>query len=616
MAELIRREYAERYIEKYEKSKAAGDVMAQITCCSKLACIFSHFSMYEYAAQWAKRGLKKCAVHENRDFVPAIRLQMLEIFSRICNTKHNSKLFCTKEFDKRLQELLSYDAVFSSLELARIHLLRTEKSLREGAAEEAAVHLRLAKSELGSDNSLRVSAVTDRIYLFDCMVRASRAQAAIMVFSEERAKQKCGDAALMHLEEALKTAAELGSNLYQHEINREIAGIYQQRGDYMNALRYLENSSWHKKSMIKDQSLMALVQKRYSKVRKKARIYEKQYADIDRIYSICQKISSRLEYDEIVEILYSEARQLFSLDILLLAQYDSKNARINRATYVENGKTNRIEGFATGEKSTVGEHVLNVRESILINDRDSEYSRYIDQAKQSSLKEGRPYPQSMIYCPLFIGEVSTGYISIQSFSRGAYTAEDVYKLETIAAYLSIALENSDLYHAIEHSVSHDFLTGLSSRREIFVKGKKRYFECVTSGSPFSLVMIDIDYLKKINDAYGHRTGDRLLTEASDIIRLHSRAGDISARYGGEEFILILPETDIEGASKVAERIREQFENHAFCSECGQEISFTGSFGVYQYDTFKNEEFEHGLTAVDEALYQAKKSGRNRISYMK
>lgn len=98
MAELIRREYAERYIEKYEKSKASGDIMAQITCCSKLACIFS----------------------------------------RICNTKHNSKLFCTKEFDKRLQELLSYDAVFSSLELARIHLLRTEKSLREGAAEEAA----------------------------------------------------------------------------------------------------------------------------------------------------------------------------------------------------------------------------------------------------------------------------------------------------------------------------------------------------------------------------------------------------------------------------------------------------------------------------------------------
>ena len=127
MSELIRREYAERYIEKYEKSKAAGDVMAQITCCSKLA----------------------------------------SIFSRICNTKHNSKLFCTKEFEKRMEELLSYDAVFSSLELARIHLLRTEKSLREGAAEEAAGHLRLAKSELSSDNSLRVSAVTDRIYLFD-----------------------------------------------------------------------------------------------------------------------------------------------------------------------------------------------------------------------------------------------------------------------------------------------------------------------------------------------------------------------------------------------------------------------------------------------------------------
>lgn len=616
MAELIRREYAERYIEKYEKSKASGDVMAQITCCSKLACIFSHFSMYEYAAQWAKRGLKKCAVHENRDFVPAIRLQMLEIFSRICNTKHNSKLFCTKEFDKRMEELISYDSVFSSLEMARIHLLRTEKSLREEDEEKAAGHLRLAKEELSSDNSRIASELTDRIYLLDCMVRASRAQAAIMVSSGDRAQQKCSQVTLEHLEKALSISAELGSNLYQHELNREIATIYEQRGDYMNALRHLENSSWYKKNMIKDQSIMALVQKRYSKVRKKARIYEKQYADIDRIYSICQKISSKLEYDEIVEILYSEARQLFSLDILLLAQYDASAERISRVTYVENGQTNRIQGFATGGRATVGEQVLETRESILINDRESEYFRYIDPEKQGVLKEGRPYPQSMIYCPLFIGEVSTGYISIQNFSTGAYTDEDVYKLETIAAYLSIALENSGLYHAIEYSVSHDFLTGLSSRREIFVKGKKRYFECATVGSPFSLVMIDIDYLKKINDAYGHRTGDRLLIEASDIIRMHSRAGDISARYGGEEFMLLLPETDIEGARKVAERIREQFENHVFCLECGQEISFTGSFGVYQYDINRGEEFEHGLMAVDEALYQAKRSGRNRISHLK
>lgn len=610
MAELIRREYAERYIEKYEKSKAAGDIMAQITCCSKLACIFSHFSMYEYAAQWAKRGLKKCAVHEKRDFVPAIRLQMLEIFSRICNTKHNSKLFCTKEFEKRLEELLSYDAVFSSLELARIYLLMAEKCIREGNHKDAMHNLELCESQMGSDCSGFGTKGTDRIYMLGCMTGISCARAEMMISEEDY------DQALNHLQDANSFANELGNEQYQRDINIHMSAIYEKKGDYRNALKYLENASWHKKKIIQDQSLMALVQKRYSKVRQKARIYEKQYADIDRIYSICRKISSKLEYDEIVELLYVEAKKLFNLDILLLALYDAGTSRVNHVVYVENGDTNRIEGFATGEKSTVGEHVLENRESILINDRDVEYFRYIDPEKKMNLKKDRKYPQSLIYSPLFLGDIPTGYISIQSYSKGAYTKEDVYKLETIAAYLSIALDNSALYHSIEHSVSHDFLTGLSSRKEIFVKGRKKYHECLMAGSDFSVVMIDIDYLKRINDTYGHRTGDQLLIEASEIIKSFSRSGDISARYGGEEFIILLPETDLEGAEKVAERIRAQFENHVMLTESGQEIAFTASLGVYQYNTHERQEFEQGLKIVDEALYLAKRSGRNRISYMK
>ncbi len=609
MAALIRKDQAERYIEKYEKSKAAGDIRAQIAYCSKLACVFSHFSMYEYAADWVKRGLKECAINEINDFIPQLRLQLLEIFSSICNASNNNNLFCTTEFEKRIQELQEFEVVFSALESARIHLLTAEKHIRENNYKDVSLHLTKVEYELNSDHISSEAKGTDRTYTLGCHSRINYAIAKMLITEEEY------DEALMHLENAQAYAREMRSDQYQIEINKELSFIYETKQDYKNALKHLESMSYHKKNLIKYQSLMALVQKRYSKIRKKTRTYEKQYADIDKIYTICQKINSKLEYDEIVEMLYAEAGKIFNLDILLLAEYDQETSRINRAVYMEDGHKKYVHGFATGEGTTIGEYALTRKKSILINDRDLEYNKYTNPEK-TNLIAGRPYPQSLLYSPLFVGESLTGYISIQSYRKNEYKKEDIYKLETLAAYLSVALENSALYHKIEYSSSHDFLTGLSSRKELFVKGRKKYYECMRTGGNFSIIMTDIDHLKKINDIYGHKAGDQLLIEVSDIIKINSRTGDISARYGGEEFILLLPDTDLEGAIKVAERIREQFEKGLVLTDCGQKISFTASFGVYQYDASEIQEFEYGLRVADEALYEAKRSGRNRTSQVR
>ena len=609
MAALIRKDQAERYIEKYEKSKAAGDARAQISYCSKLAFVFSHFSMYEYAADWAKSGLKECAIHQINDLIPQLRLQLLETFSSVCNDTQSDKLFCTTEFEKRIVELQEYEGVFSYLESARIHLLRAEKQIREGNYQEAALHLDQAESDLSLYHIVADTKGIDRVCALGCRSKISYEKAKILI------REKDYDGALSHLQNALAYAREIGSDQYQTQINKDLSFIYETTKDYKSSLKHLENVSYHKKKMIKDQSIMALVQKRYSKLREKTRIYEKHYADIDNIYTICQKINSRLEYDQIVEVLYAEAGKLFNLDILLLAEYDDETSRIKRAVYVEKGHTKYVQGFVTGDGATIGEYTLKNKKSILINDRDLEYYKYTNPEK-ANLIAGRPYPQSLVYSPLFVGERLTGYISIQSYNKNAYKKEDIYKLETLAAYLSIALENSALYHKIEYSSSHDFLTGLSSRKEIFEKGRKKYYECIRTGGNFSIIMTDIDYLKKINDTYGHRTGDQLLIEVAHIIKLNSRTGDISARYGGEEFLILLPYTDLEVALKVAENIRKQFENHIIQTTSGHNISFTASFGVYQYDPREIQEFEYGLRAADQALYQAKRSGRNQTSHIK
>jgi len=129
--------------------------------------------------------------------------------------------------------------------------------------------------------------------------------------------------------------------------------------------------------------------------------------------------------------------------------------------------------------------------------------------------------------------------------------------------------------------------------------------------PFSVLMLDIDYFKKINDTYGHLAGDFVLKEFVKIIRDKIRSSDILGRFGGEEFVVILPNTKVSGALKLAQRIKDEVENHLF--EYGKDkIKFTTSIGITSVSL--NDSVESLLERVDEALYDAKKKGRNRIEY--
>jgi diguanylate cyclase (GGDEF)-like protein len=124
-------------------------------------------------------------------------------------------------------------------------------------------------------------------------------------------------------------------------------------------------------------------------------------------------------------------------------------------------------------------------------------------------------------------------------------------------------------------------------------------------------MIDIDHFKKINDNYGHRAGDIVLTEFAHLLKKHTRKSDVLARYGGEEFIVLLPQTSPEAAVSKAETIRNFIEKHRFRGIKGKN-GLTVSIGISSFPvrTIKNK--EDIITAVDNALYKAKAEGRNRV----
>lgn len=156
----------------------------------------------------------------------------------------------------------------------------------------------------------------------------------------------------------------------------------------------------------------------------------------------------------------------------------------------------------------------------------------------------------------------------------------------------------------------DSLTGLYSRRFLY-----DYLTSVTAKSkdsfkPFSIILIDIDDFKLVNDAYGHPTGDKVLKELACIIRSCINPGDTASRYGGEEFIIALPEVTQSDAIKKADEIRKKTEEHVFNTETGEKIQLTVSAGIAEYNCSLT--VESFIALADRHMYMAKKNGKNRV----
>ena len=131
-------------------------------------------------------------------------------------------------------------------------------------------------------------------------------------------------------------------------------------------------------------------------------------------------------------------------------------------------------------------------------------------------------------------------------------------------------------------------------------------------STVSMLLIDLDHFKRINDSHGHLVGDDVLMEVAALLQRAVRAVDVVARYGGEEFVIVLPETSPFGATTFAERIRELIDAHPFTQVRGQPLHLTTSIGVASYPTPGIESLEDLFAAADQALYRAKAEGRNRV----
>ena len=164
---------------------------------------------------------------------------------------------------------------------------------------------------------------------------------------------------------------------------------------------------------------------------------------------------------------------------------------------------------------------------------------------------------------------------------------------------------------LKHIASIDKLTKLYNRNKFYEIAQNEIERAKRYKRALSLIIFDIDHFKRINDTYGHNIGDYVLLELSNLIKKNIRKNDIAFRWGGEEFIVLAPETDIDGASKLAEKLREAVENFNF-DKVGK---VTISLGVAEYNENKDKDIDSLINRADEALYISKESGRNRVTIL-
>ncbi len=181
----------------------------------------------------------------------------------------------------------------------------------------------------------------------------------------------------------------------------------------------------------------------------------------------------------------------------------------------------------------------------------------------------------------------------------------------LGSQASVALENVRLHRLVERQASTDGLTELANRRHFEEALAAEISRAERFGGMIALVLADLDDFKQVNDRYGHQTGDDVLRAFADILRDTVRDIDVAARYGGEEFAVLLPQTDLEGAERLAERLRETMAERRLMLDPGTSFSVTASFGVA---AFPDAPPPAALfAAADEALYRAKSEGKNRVA---
>ncbi|MGA3088605.1 MAG: diguanylate cyclase [Terriglobales bacterium] len=235
-------------------------------------------------------------------------------------------------------------------------------------------------------------------------------------------------------------------------------------------------------------------------------------------------------------------------------------------------------------------------------------SALVQNAGPGQLAGVLPESRAVLCLPISYGETLLGVLNVESRDENAFAPQDVLILNTLADLLATALHNSFVFQKLQQQSITDGLTGIKTRRFFWEALSSEWRRASRSGRPFSVVLIDLDKFKEVNDSLGHLEGDLVLARVGRLLEQKCRQSNVVARYGGDEFIILMPETGIEQAQILAERLRLWLATDPML----EEHHITGSFGVASFPVhgFSMEDL---IRVADAGMYVAKHAGGNQVS---
>lgn len=326
-----------------------------------------------------------------------------------------------------------------------------------------------------------------------------------------------------------------------------------------------------------------------------AKLYEQSNLLINElklINDMTKRLNQSLRSKEIFQFATTELMKVFEADYCCVLQLDResndfKMKASNHEALV--GKTYSIDYGFTGI-------VYRTKEALITSDY------WNNQPVSSELMEDTN-SRSLIGAPIFVeGEVA-GVILVTHRQANFFSYDNYKLLQVMSSHIGLAVTNASLHAEMRKMVITDNLTNLHARHYLNEQIQRRQI----SDMQGSLILVDIDFFKNVNDTYGHQVGDRILIQVSAIIRSSIRHGDIAARWGGEELAIYLPNVPSSRAIQISERIRMRVENET-------DPKVTVSCGISEWDTSHEKiSVESLFYRADMALYESKKNGRNRIN---
>ncbi len=234
-------------------------------------------------------------------------------------------------------------------------------------------------------------------------------------------------------------------------------------------------------------------------------------------------------------------------------------------------------------------------------------SALVQNAGPGQLAGVLPESRAVLCLPISYSETLLGVLNVESREENAFAPQDVLILNTLADLLATALHNSFVFQKLQQQSITDGLTGIKTRRFFWEALSSEWKRASRSGRPFSVVLIDLDKFKEVNDSLGHLEGDLVLARVGRLLEQKCRQSNVVARYGGDEFIILMPETGIEQAQVLAERLRLWLATDPML----EEHHITGSFGVASFPVhgFSMDDL---IRVADAGMYRAKHAGGNQV----